>query len=212
MPAVPWIDISMPLAAGMPSFPGDPVFANEPVRSLAKGDPYSVSALRLGSHAGTHVDPPCHFLAGGATIDEVDLGRLNGPCVVVDIPPNATSIGPAELGSLPPNPERVLFRTRNSARWRAALEFFPDYVAVSDAGAAELLRRGVRLVGVDSLSVERDADGRFPVHHRLLGGGSLILEGLLLDGASPGRYSLHCMPLRVRRGDGGPARAALTAL
>ena len=212
MPVVRWIDISMPLSAGMPSFPGDPLFANEPVRSLAKGDPYSVSALRLGSHAGTHVDPPCHFVDGGATIDEVDLSRLNGPCEVLDIAPNVTSIGPADLASLPPNTERVLFRTGNSARWQAALEFFPDYVAVSDAGAAELLRRGVRLVGVDSLSVELDSSGRFPVHHRLLGGGSLILEGLLLDGAPPGQYSLHCLPLRVRHGDGGPARAALTAL
>ena len=212
MPAAPWIDISMPLSVGMPSFPGDPLFANEPVRSLAKGDHYSVSALRLGSHAGTHVDPPCHFLAEGAAIDAVDLSRLNGPCEVLAVPPNATAIGPAELVSLPPDTERVLFRTRNSARWRAALEFFPDYVAVSDAGAAELLRRGVRLVGVDSLSVEQDSSGRFPVHHRLLGAGCLILEGLLLDGAPPGRYSLHCLPLRVHRGDGGPARAALTVL
>ncbi len=205
-----WVDISMPLSVGMPSFPGDPNFEMRPVHSLARGDAYSVSAVSLGTHAGTHVDPPCHFISGGLTIDQVDLAQLNGPCRVVEVPSSVTSIGPAEVAAVPVGSPRVLFRTRNSARWASSLAFFPDYVAVSDAGAQALLDRGVRLVGIDSLSVESDPSGRFPVHHRLLGHGALILEGLLLSKATPGDSELHCLPLRLSGGDGGPARAALT--
>jgi arylformamidase len=203
------LDVSMPLYAGMPGFPGDPEFSSRPVHSLAKGDPYSVSGLSLGSHSGTHVDPPCHFLPGAATVDRLDLEVLNGPCRVVEVPESSRSIGPGEVSAVPPGTTRVLFRTPNSARWHRKLEFFPDYVAVDDAGAEALLARRVGLVGIDSLSVERDSTGRFPVHHRLLGGGALILEGLLLYDAPAGSYDLECLPLLLRGGDGGPARVVL---
>ena len=203
------IDISWSLYAGMPSFPGDPPFVREPVRSIARGDPYNLSAIRLGTHAGTHVDPPIHFVAGGATIDRVDLDQLNGPCRVVDVPASATSVGPAEVGALPPGTERVLFRTSNSPKWQRRPEYFPEYVAVAPTAAHPLLARGVRVVGIDSLSIERDSTGTFPVHHALLGGGALIVEGLLLAEAPAGNYELECFPLKLRDGDGGPARAAL---
>lgn len=199
----------MPLFVGMPGFPGDPSFGSEPAHAIARGAPYNLSALELGSHAGTHVDPPLHFVPGGLPIDGVDLGLLNGPCEVVGIDPSASSVGPDQLRSVAPGTARLLLRTANSERWRRALEFFPDYVALAPEGAKALLERGVRLVGIDSLSVERDATGRFPVHHLLLGAGTLVLEGLLLADAPPGRYQLQCLPLRLRDGDGGPARAVL---
>lgn len=201
----------MPLFEETPTFPGDPAFSRRPVKSIAKGDPYSVSALSFGSHAGTHVDPPCHFIAGGATTDQLDLEVLNGPCWVAELPPSETSVGPAQVDRLPEGTTRALFRTSNSARWQEKLEFFPDYVAVTEDGAQALVRRGVRLVGVDALSVERDPTGRFPVHHRLLGAGTLIIEGLLLAEVPGGAYELRCLPLALRGGDGGPARVVLTA-
>ena len=201
----------MPLFEGTPTFPGDPSFTRRPVRSLDRGDPYSVSALAFGSHAGTHVDPPCHFIAGGATVDQLDLETLNGPCWVADVPPDVRSVGPEEVARLPAGTVRVIFRTANSPRWKAKLAFFPDYVAVSEPGARALVRRKVRLVGVDALSVESDASGRFPVHHELLGQGVLILEGLLLAEVPAGAYELHCLPLDLKGGDGGPARVVLTA-
>lgn len=204
-------DVSMPLFEGTPTFPGDPAFSHHPVHSLDRGDPYSVSALSFGSHAGTHVDPPCHFIVGGATVDQLDLDVLNGPCRVADVPPGVRSIGPEEVARLPAGTARVLFRTANSARWRTKLEFFSDYVAVNEAGARELVRRKVRLVGVDALSVESDPSGQFPVHHRLLGEGVLIIEGLLLADVPAGAYELHCLPLDLKGGDGGPARVVLTA-
>jgi arylformamidase len=203
------IDVSMPLSVGMPAFPGDPEFDSAPVRQIARGDAYNISRLTFGSHAGTHVDPPVHFVPGGATIDHVDLELLNGPCQVVGVADSSTSIGAAEVARIPSGTTRVLFRSSNSARWAERLEFFGDYVALDLSAAQALLDRGVRLVGIDALSIERDLTETYPVHHELLRRGALILEGLLLGDAPPGPYDLACLPLRVSEGDGGPARVTL---
>jgi arylformamidase len=203
------LDISMPLFAGMPSFPGDPEFCSAELRSIAKGDPYNLSGISMGTHAGTHVDPPVHFLPRGTTVDRIDLDLLNGPCRVVDVGAEAKAVRPDDVAQIPRGTARVLFRTSNSARWARSLTFFPDYVGLTPAAAEALLERQVRLVGVDALSVENDPSGAFPVHHLLLGRGALILEGLLLDDVAAGDYVLECLPLRLRDGDGGPARATL---
>jgi arylformamidase len=208
---VRFIDISSPLGADTPCFPGDPRIAVTRVRSIERGDPYNISALEMGSHAGTHVDPPIHFVPGGATIDRVDLAQLNGRCEVVEVPARVRTIGAAELVDVPRGVERLLLRTSNSDRWAAGASFFADYVALDTSAADQLVERGVRLVGLDALSIESDATGRFPVHHRLLGSGVLILEGIRLAGVAPGPYDLRLLPLRIADGDGGPARAALVA-
>lgn len=205
------IDISMHLRPGMAAFPGDPPFRSVPHRSLARGDAYNVSELSLGSHAGTHLDPPRHFFADGLTTDRLDLEAFNGPCVVSTVEPGQKEVGPREVARLPPGTRRVLFRTANSDRWRRSGEFFPDYVALNTAAADALIASQVRLVGIDSLSVESDTTGEFPVHHTLLGHGVLILEGIELADAPPGTYELVCLPLRLQDGDGGPARAVLLA-
>lgn len=203
------IDISMPLYPGMPAFPGDPPFETARLRALDRGDPYNISTVVLGSHAGTHVDPPAHFVRDGVTADRLDLDALNGPCWVVEVDSRVTAIGVREVDSLPAGAERVLFRTSNSSRWARSLSFFADYVALSPPAAEALAARKVALVGVDSLSIENDPSGRYPVHHLLLGRGIVLLEGLLLEGVAEGEYTLECLPLRLRDGDGGPARAAL---
>jgi arylformamidase len=203
------IDVSMPLFVGMPSFPGDPAFAIAPAHSIARGDAYNVSALSMGTHAGTHVDPPLHFFPKGTPTDRLDLDLLRGPCRVVDVPSGSAQIGPEDVARAPAGTERVLFRTANSQRWARELAFFSDYVALSPAGARALVGAGVRLVGLDALSIERDTTGTFPVHHELLGRGALILEGLMLADAPEGDYVLDCLPLRIRGGDGGPARVVL---
>jgi arylformamidase len=205
------IDISMPLFPGMPAFPGDPPFGSTRLRSLAKGDAYNISWLSFGSHAGTHLDPPVHFVEGGATIDQIDLDVVNGPCRVVEVDAHATSVGVDDVAKIPAECPRVLFRTVNSARWAGSLTFFPDFVGLTAAAAEALVARKVRLVGLDSLSIENDPTGTFPVHHTLLGRGSLILEGLLLADAPGGDYVIECLPLRVRDGDGGPSRVVLLA-
>lgn len=207
-----WIDVSMPLGAGMPAFPGDPVFRSSRVKSLEAGDAYNLSMLELGSHTGTHVDPPSHFVRDGAPIDLVSLDRLNGPCAVVEIPDDVRTLARAHVEDVPAGAERVLFRTSNSARWAERLAYFSDYVHLGEEAAQQLLAKGVRLVGIDALSIELDPDGRFPVHRTLLGRGVVIVEGLLLASVPAGAYELACLPLRIAGGDGGPARAAVRAL
>jgi arylformamidase len=208
---MPLIDISIPIEDGMPGFPGDPVVRVQRVRSIDKGDPYNLSSLDMGSHTGTHVDPPIHFVRGGATIDQVDLHRLNGPCHVHRVPDSVRVIRGVDLAGVPPGVERLLLRTSNSTRWQAGLGFFEDYVALERSAADALVERGVRLVGLDALSIESDPTNRFPVHHRLLGSDVLILEGLRLGDVPPGPYELRLLPLRILHGDGGPARAVLVA-
>ena len=205
------IDISWPIHDRMVGFPGDTEVRVAPIHSLEKGDPYSVSSLTLSSHTGTHVDPPSHFLPDGVGIDRVDVRLLNGPCRVVEIPDDAITVAPEHLGRAPGNPARVLFKTSNSRRWAKREEYFEDYVALSMETADLLGTSGTRLVGIDALSIERDSTGRFPVHHRLLSAGCLILEGARLENVAPGTYELRCLPLRVQNGDGGPARAFLWA-
>ncbi len=204
-----WFDISMPLSSGMPAFPEDPVFSSEPDRRIAAGDAYNLSRLALGSHTGTHLDPPRHFFERGAAADALDLHVLNGGCEVVDAGAAEGPLGPGDLAAIPPGTTRVLVRTANSSRWAQRLSFFPDYVALGLEGARFLHERGVRLVGIDSLSIESDPSGTFPVHRELLGHGTIILEGLLLDRVPPGAYELVCLPLLLREGDGAPARAIL---
>ena len=203
------IDISFPIQDRMAGFPGDPPVRVQRTKSITEGSPYNVSSLSLSSHSGTHVDPPIHFVPGGATTDQLSLDAFNGPCRVVEVPSEDPEIGPEAFRTLAPGDVRVLFRTTNSQRWKDPPEFFSDYVALSPAGAAEAVRRKLRLVGIDSLSVEGMGGADYPVHHTLLGAGVLILEGLLLGKVPQGNYELRFLPLLIRGGDGGPGRALL---
>lgn len=203
-----FVDISMPIRPEMATFPGDPPVRVEPLRDLARGDPFRLCALALGSHAGTHVDAPRHFLDLAPGVDAIDPDALIGACQVVDVPASRRVIGAAEVPARLSTP-RVLFRTANSSRWARGEPYFPDYVALAPAAARLLVERGVRLVGIDSLSVENDTSGRYPVHRTLLTAGVVLVEGLLLAEAAPGAYDLTCLPLRIEEGDGAPARALL---
>ncbi len=201
----------MALADGMPTFPGDPAFASEPVQRLDRGDAYALSRLVLTSHTGTHVDAPRHFFPQGAGADALDLDVLNGRCVVLAVRAEGRTIPGEAVDPVPAGTMRVLLRTTNSDRWATGAPFFGDYVGLGLGAARRLADRGVRLVGIDSLSVETEAAGAYPVHRELLGRGVVVLEGLLLAGAPPGAYELRCLPLRLLGGDGAPARAVLEA-
>ena len=211
------IDITVGIDTGMPVWPGDPVVVVSPAALVADGEPANVSELRLGTHTGTHVDPPAHLLDGSATVDELDLEALVGPATVVDLCGTAGPIGPAELDAagLPPTAPRVLLKTDNSATWARRPRRMPDHpVVVSVEGAEWLLRRGVRLVGADSLSIEAAVESdagapSYPVHELLLGAGVVLVEGLDLSGAVAGDHLLACLPLKIVGGDGAPARAVL---
>ena len=203
-----FVDISMPIRPGMATFPGDPPVRREIVRDLARGDPYRLCALAFGSHAGTHVDAPRHFLDRAPGVDALDPDALLGPCRVVELPEGRRLIAEEDVPR-DPSTRRLLFRTANSRRWQRGEPYFADYVALAPAAARRLVERGVRLVGIDSLSIENDTSGRYPVHRTLLTAGVVVLEGLQLADAAAGEYDLACLPLRLEDGDGAPARALL---
>jgi arylformamidase len=205
------IDVSLGIGPALPTWPGDPGVEVVPTARLARGDPANVSELRLGSHTGTHVDPPVHFIDGDASVDALPLETLVGSAVVADLR-GAQAIGAAELEALDlaAGTERLLCRTDNSDRWAVLGGSCPeDYVAVTPDGARWIVDRGLLLVGVDFLSVERDGPPDFPVHRTLLAAGVVIVEGLDLSKVTPGTYTFVCAPLKVIGGDGAPARALL---
>ncbi len=210
MPADEWIDITVPLRTGMVHWPGDPEIRIGRVENLTHGDAANVSLMSLGTHTGTHMDPPLHYLPDAPGIDQMPLSTGIGPARVVEIQ-DPRSIKPWELvaASIEAN-ERVLFKTRNSARcWRTDA-FVEDFVSISIEAAEYLATTGVQLVGVDYLSVGPfEGDAGPDVHRTLLNAGIWILEGLDLSRVQPGHYQLVCLPLRIANGDGSPARAAL---
>src|SRR5581483_4417678 len=202
------IDISRSLGPDTPVWPGDPPVTVEPVARVERGDVAAVSRLTMSTHAGTHVDPPAHFVPGGTTVDILPLDVLVGPAVVVDLsaggPIDAARLAAAGLdgddgdGRHGPSPTRLLFRTGAADDDPAAAG------ALTPDGARWLVERGVRLVGADTLSIEPgsiepgstetgsaepDTDTH-PVHRILLGAGVIIVEGLDLFGVTPGRYQL----------------------
>jgi arylformamidase len=205
------IDISLPIGPDLLTWPGDPGIRIDPSKRIERGDSANVSEIHLGSHTGTHVDPPVHFLPGASSIDQLDLDAFFGPAMVADLR-GADRIGPEELDrlELPRGTERLLCRTRNSELWtRLPVEFPDDYAAVTLEGARWVVDRGVQLLGVDFLSVERGGSPDHPVHRTLLDGGTIIVEGLDLSRVEPGLFTLACFPLRITAGDGSPARAVL---
>ncbi|MBC8449189.1 MAG: cyclase family protein, partial [Chloroflexi bacterium] len=203
-------DISLPISETLIVWPGDPPVRITQPAHLDRGDPYTVSRLDISAHTGTHVDAPVHFIPNGSAVDALDLNVLLGPARVVQVlEVDALSAQVLEGLAIPPGTERLLFRTRNSDRWaRREREFAPDFVAITEDGARWLVARGVRLVGVDYLSVA-PFDDPLPAHHVLLTAGVVALEGLNLSGVAPGEYQLVCLPLKIAGGDGAPARAIL---
>ncbi len=208
-----WLDVSASLSPKLPSYPGNRPFSLCWRERLDGGGGCNLSDLSMGSHSGTHVDAPLHFIPGGAPVDRVPLETLCGPCRVVDIDAER-GVGLAELRRRLRGraPERLLLRTRNSRRrLMSRPAFAEDFVFLEPEAAEWLVREGTRLVGIDYLSIERFGFDSPDTHRVLLGAAVPIVEGLDLSRARPGAYDLACLPLRCVGADGAPARAALRA-
>jgi len=200
------IDISLPIHSRMVLYEGDPGVDVTPRLEIAKGDTANVSLLSMGSHTGTHVDAPAHFIEGGDTVEGLPVDSLIGPALVAEVR-SERLIGRRDLESLPLDGQsRLLLKTRNSALW-ARGAFTREFVALDLEGARYLTERGLRLIGIDYLSIEAFHSPGHPVHRHLLGAGVVILEGLDLSRVAPGVYELVCLPLPVRGIDGAPCRA-----
>jgi arylformamidase len=189
----------------MPIYEGDPGVSVELAQAIDRGDAANVSRLELGSHTGTHVDAPRHFIPGGAGVDELPAEPFVGPCIVAGVTSPRAAIDAAVIESLhlPAGTERVLLKTPNSRLWDRA-SFARNFVRLNLAGANALIDRGLRLAGIDYLSI-----GDPESHLALLTHGIGVVEGLELREVEPGAYFVACLPLKIAGCDGAPARALL---
>lgn len=202
------IDVTVPLSAEVPTFPGDPRFQLEFTHQIAAGQPYNVARITVGSHSGTHVDAPYHFLADGATVDQLPLEIMMGKARVVELSVR-DRIERADLEALDLRDDiRVLLKTRMSGQLRQPT-FQEDFVYLTADGATYLAQAGIKLVGIDYLSVEKFGSADYAAHHALLDAGVVIIEGLDLSEVEPGEYDMTCLPLRIVGADGSPARVIL---
>ena len=202
-------DISLPIVSGGLTYPGNPPIEISPQQAIAQGGSSNVSSVAFGSHTGTHVDAPKHFFDDGATVDALPLDVLMGPAMVVSFGDEVMAVGEAELRLHElKGHTRVLIATRNSKFIRQR-EFVRDFTYLAPDGAAYLASLGVRLIGIDYLSIEQFHSGHHRTHRTLLERGIVIVEGLDLSATPMGPYELRVLPLRLAGLDGAPARAVL---
>lgn len=205
-------DVSVPLSNELPTYPGDPGIQIRNWLTLAEGGEANVSVLNFGAHTGTHVDAPSHFIEGAGKVEALDLEVLIGEAQVVEVPEDRHVID-AEFvkANCARDAVRILFKTRNSEFWSEPNpQFHADFTYLDLQAAQDLAERGVKLIGIDYLSIEKfESDNE--THRALLSRGVVILEGLNLSDVPAGYYELICLPLRLRsdKGDGAPARAVL---
>ncbi|MBI3360598.1 MAG: cyclase family protein [Chloroflexi bacterium] len=203
-------DISLTITPSTPVWPDNPAIEIVREMDMARGDAATVSRMNMGVHTATHLDAPIHFVPGGTAVETLDLNVLVGPARVAEAL-RADVIDAALLESLmiPAGTTRLLVHTRNSDLWaKGETRFREDFVAVNASGAKWLVDHGIKLIGVDYLSVAPFGDG-FAPHDILLRAGIIPVEGLNLTGIGAGEYQLVCLPIKLGGSDGAPCRAIL---
>jgi arylformamidase len=206
-------DVSVPLSAATPTYPGDPAIEIADWLTMANGDAANVSLMNFGLHSGTHVDAPAHFIEGGAKVDSLPLDSLLGETEVIEVPNQIHVIDRNfVVANCLSRCQRLLFKTRNSTFWNDMQNGFrEDYVYIAEDAARRLVETRIKLVGIDYLSVEQFKSDTFQTHHTFLSSGVVVLEGLDLRNVPAGIYELLCLPLKIAggSGDGAPARVVL---
>jgi arylformamidase len=202
------IDVTVPLDSALATYPNNTPFSIEAIKRIARGDSSNVSTLHMSAHTGTHVDAPRHFFDGGGGTEALPLEMLIGRTRVIEVTSRA-SIAAGDLSGIDLSEDvRLLIKTHNSRLWSSP-DFHTDYIGVTESGAKHLIDRGIKVLGVDYLSVEQFRKPGAPAHHALLGAGIIVIEGLNLADVDPGVYEMYCLPLRIVGSDGAPARVVL---
>jgi len=202
------IDVSVPLDSNIPTYPGNTPFQVEAIKRLANGDSSNVSSLHMSAHAGTHVDAPRHFFDDGPGTEHLSLELLCGRARVIELT-TRKAVTPEDLAHFDLREDvRLLIKTHNSRLWGSPT-FHSDYIGVTEPAAKFLVEHGVKLLGVDYLSVETFKTPGGPAHRMLLGAGTIVIEGLNLRDVEPGTYEMFCVPLAIVGADGAPARVVL---
>jgi arylformamidase len=203
-------DVTVPISNSMPVWPGDPPVRLSVKSHLSRDKSHTVrlTAIEMGSHTGTHIDAPFHMLDAGKHLDAFSLETLAGKATVFEIP-EVRSLGREELDGLDwKGVERILFKTENSKHWQDG-KFYEEFVYLAPDGAEFLVEQGIRVVGIDYLSIDKFRSESHPSHFILLKENILIIEGLNLSAVTPGEYTLVALPLNLQNADGAPARVIL---
>lgn len=201
------IDISWPISLDMTAYKDRKVVSFNYTKTFER-DQVRESTITLGSHSGTHIDAPSHFLAEGISIHQMPLDATCGPCIVLDCTNVTEAITEADLQEHTiEQGARVLLKTRNSAL-DAAAPFAYDFIYLAASGAAYLASKKIKAVGIDYLGIERQQPDH-ATHETLMRAGITIIEGLRLANVNSGSYVLWCLPLAVQGLEAAPARAVL---
>lgn len=204
-------DISLSISPDLVVWPDDPAIELGRRSKIEDGSVANNTHLQMSVHSGTHIDAPYHFLESGKTVEDISLDLMIGRVYVLHVPDiKIITKEILEKSPIPPRTKRILFKTDNSKIWESGIsaEFKEDYVSLDVEAAKYMIQRGVKLVGIDYLSISSFTDP-VPTHKELLGAGIVILEGINLSAVSQGRYTLYCLPLKISGSDGAPARAIL---
>ncbi len=202
-------DLSPPISPRLAVWPGDTPPTREVLLDLARGDSVTLSTLRATVHLGAHADAPNHYGARAGDIAGRALELYLGPCEVMRV-----TVGCGELVT-----PAMLPRAPGAPRLLLATGTFPDpgtfnedFAALAPELVDQLSGAGVRLVGIDTPSVDPFRSKELPAHRRFLAHDMAILEGLVLDGVPEGCYELIALPLRLDGFDASPVRAVLRPL
>lgn len=202
-------DVTLPLRTGMPTYPGEPAPELEYFKRIGEDSLANVSKVSLGSHCGTHIDAPHHFIDGRATVESLSVEALLGPVHVIEYAGDShITAADLEAFGLPRGARRLLAKTKNG-RFLDDNEFHTDFIAFTPNAGRWLVDRRFVLVGIDYLSIEQFRSEKHEVHLALLEAGIVIVEGLDLRRVPPGRYNIACAPLKVTGAEGAPARVFL---
>ena len=207
-----WIDASVPISDSMVHWPGDPAVKIKHLSDMDQGDDYTVSHISMMVHTGTHMDAPLHFTKSKTGMDKMPLDATVGKTRVIEIH-SKDYITPEELRPHRLRKgERLLFKTRNSkSRWDRK-PFNKKFIPLSIDAARFLAERKIKTLGVDYLSIGEYDGNVVEVHRTILKAGIWVIEGLDLSKIEPGDYEMICLPLKIVKSDGAPARAILRKL
>lgn len=199
-------DLTATITEDIVTFPGDPQYKSEDISSLEEGSHFHLSEIHMCNHTGTHIDFPSHVVQGGKTSNDFPLKSLVGHGLIIEVPNNESSITSEFVKRQPilAN-DFVFFKTSNSKLSKSA-KFTNNYVYIEPEAADELLKKKVRIVGIDYISVDKYESEKLPVHKSLLSNDVLIVEGLELNNVPVGRCKIYIMPLKLDKKDGSPAR------
>lgn len=210
-----YIDISIPTSPCTTVFPGDPVPEFFwPGWTHDNGDPANVGFYRGGLHHGTHVDAPWHFIERGRRLNEIPLDAWLGPCKVLDLRHLTRCIDSdaLEKANIPPGTERLLFKTRNGETDYWVQPWNPNFIFIEKSAAQWCTAHGLRMIGLDYLTIDPPFEPTFPAHLELLGHETLILENICLRRVPEGTYELLAAPINLVGVDGGWCRALLRSV